>query len=70
MPRIPDGGCLIRASELQDAAYTSQLTYHILKERGAPIMGMCILLLDPAYKWFVEPEDEGMTLIYRWEYIG
>lgn len=70
MPRIPDGGCTITALELQDAAYTSQLTYRILKERGAPIMGMCVLLLDPAYSWFVDLEDKDMTIVYRWEYIG
>lgn len=70
MPRIPDGGCIVRAGELVDAPYTSQLTYHILRARGAPIIGLAVLLLDPAYRWFVNSEEEGMTIVYQWEYVG
>lgn len=73
MLRIPDGGCIVSAGELVDAPYTSQLTYHILRARGAPIIGLSVLLLDPAYKWFVHRADadsEEGTLLYEWEYIG
>lgn len=70
MNKILSGGCIVRASELQDAAYTSQLTYHILRERGAPIIGEAVLLLSPNYHWFVDIEDDGMTIVYRWEELN
>lgn len=69
MSRIPDGSCTIAAGELVDAPYIRQLTYHILRTRGAPILGEAVLLLDPSYKWFVDRTNvDDMVLVYEWEH--
>jgi len=71
MSRIPDGGCIIGALDLVDAPYTCQLTYHILRTLGAPIIGEAVLLLDPSYKWFVDRDnDDDSRMVYEWEYVG
>lgn len=69
MPRIPDGGCQIKATDLVDAPYTSQLTYRLLREQGAPIMGQAVLLLDPAYRWYVHHNSRFDTMQYSWEFV-
>jgi len=70
MSRIPDGGCQIKDSDLVDAPYTSQLTLRLLKDGGAPIIGCCVLLLDPAYAWYVEREVKYMTTRFNWRFNG
>lgn len=61
------GSCCIKDSELVDAAYTSQLTYRLLQKRGAPIIGMCVLMINPQYRWFVHQNLKQACTEFRWE---
>jgi len=65
---LPDGKCAISAMELQASVHAVQATYRILKEKGAPIIGGCCLLLDPRYRWFVLDNPKDKSTEFKWEY--
>jgi len=65
---VPDGKCDISADELQASVHAVQATYRLLKEKGAPIIGCTVLLLDPRYRWFVWDDPKTLTTEFKWEY--
>ncbi len=48
-PRIA-GECEITNGDLMDMPISSQPFLRVLKEKGAPVLGMCYLMLDEHYK--------------------
>lgn len=65
---LPDGRCAISAEELQASVHAVQATYRLLKEKGAPIIGCTVLLLDPRYRWFVLDDPKDMSTEFKWEF--
>jgi len=64
----PDGSCIVSADDMKGSSYTVQKTYRLLKDKGAPIIGGCVLLLDPRYRWFVFDDTSKKHTEFRWEY--
>lgn len=61
---------VITQEDLQSSGYKIQKTYYILRDRGAPIIGINVLLLCPKYKWHVACDAVTKAFRVAWELEG
>jgi hypothetical protein len=66
MNDLKEGELTLTVAEICDAPYSSQVTLKLLMEKGAPIIGCCVLCLDARYHWFVEEDKKSKAVTYRW----
>lgn len=62
-----DGECIISQQEMMDCPYSSQQALKLLMEKGAPIIGCCVLCMDARYHWFCEDNPSDLTTKYSWK---
>ena len=64
--KLEAGSCIITRAEMVEEKFTSQTTYRIMKRKGAPIIGIAVLLLDPAFRWFVHEDPDKLEVHFEW----
>lgn len=65
--RITDGSCEVTDQEIAELPTSSQCVLKILKARGAPVIGGCMLCLDVRYRWFVTEDRRKHCVEYTWK---
>lgn len=60
------GECEITNANLQEVPISSQSFLRVLKEKGAPVEGMCFLSLDEHYVWTTYVDLAFMSTHVKW----
>ena len=61
------GECEITIGELFNVPISSQPFLRVLKQKHAPVLGMCILQLDDHYLWTTYKDMAFMSVHVKWE---
>jgi len=60
------GKCEITIVELFDIPISSQPFLRALKDKGAPVLGVCVLQLDGHYTWMTDKDNAYMSTHVKW----